>query len=148
MRNNKRPRDRDSSVGEKTGLLTHDVKISPEKFKPLFSLEYITVDDYDMKACNKEEKAIFFDAIYKRSGLTWGQIRQANHEDLGRELLQNDELCKRLRKKAKKPLTDDVELMIFRARNSRPPMRIVGHRDGQIFYILFLDPKGTLYSHD
>ncbi len=117
------------------------------KQTPLFSLQFLKVNKYCPKDCEPSERAIFFDALYKRSCLTWEQIRQISHETLGYEILKNEKINDNLRKNAKMELAPDAPIKIFRAKKDTK-MRIVGHREGRIFYLLYLDRKGDLYSHD
>ena len=145
MTKNKHLKDRDS---QGKNLSTRpSPPIGDDDKKPLFSLEYIGVKKYDLKSCNNEDKAIFLDAIHKRSGFTWKQIKNQSYENgLGWETLQNEKLNMKLRKMATKKLTEDVKIWIFCAK-SETTRRMLGHRDGQVFYILFLDPRGKLYKH-
>lgn len=144
MTKKNRLRHRDSQT---KNLLTPPAPpVDWDETKPLFSLEYIGCKNYDLKCCDHQDKAIFLDAIYKRSGLTWKQIKSQPKDRLGWELLDNDKTNMKLREMAKKKLTEDVKIWVFRAK-SKTIRRMVGHRDRQVFYILFLDPNGSLYEH-
>lgn len=145
MTKRKHLKNRDSSGKNVPAPLS--LLIDYEETKPLFSLEYTTCRGYAVRSCGIQDKAIFLDAIHKRSGLTWKQLRNERYENgLGWEILQNERTNMRLRKMAKKKLTDDVKMWIFRAK-PKTIKRIVGHRENQVFYILFLDPNGSLYEH-
>lgn len=143
MTKNKHLKKRDSQGKN----LSSRPSIDYDEAKPLFSLEYVGVKKYDLKSCTDQDKGIFLEAIYKRSGLMWKQIKSLPYKNgLGCETLTNEEINKKLRERAKKELTDDVKIRIFCVK-PRTKMRMVGHRDGQVFYILFLDPRGDLYTH-
>ncbi len=145
-RRNKRLKDRDSQ-GKKLAP-RQSLRISDDDKKPLFSLEYIGVNTkYGLKSCQVEDKAIFLEAIHKRSDLTWKQIKNEPFKNgLGFELLKDRKLNMKLRRMARKKLTEDAKIRVFCAK-SRTKRRMLGERDGQIFYILFLDPCGEIYEH-
>lgn len=142
----KRFQDRDSQ-GKKIAPRPSPIITDDDK-KPLFSLEYIGINTkYGLKSCQAKDKAIFLDAIHKRSGLTWKQIKYESFKDgLGWEFLKDKKLNIKLRNMARKKLTDDAKIQVFCAK-ARTKKRMLGERDGQIFYILFLDPLGETYEH-
>lgn len=145
MTKNTRLKNRDSKGKH---LSTHpSLPIVDDEAKPLFSLEYITCNKYNLRYCDVKDKAIFLEAIHKRSRLTWKDIKDLPYKNgLGWEPLKDERLNIKLRKMTEKTLTEDTKIWVFCAK-SRTKRRILGQRDGQIFYILFLDPKGKLYKH-
>jgi hypothetical protein len=86
------------------------------------------------------EKAAFADTLAKLSRLTWGEILRSSRQGLGHEKINRSAI------KAAIPqhVTDDVNFIAFRFHGRKP---MVGYRDMEIFYIIWLDRDFTLYDH-
>lgn len=88
-----------------------------------------------------EHKARFAEAIYKRHSLTWSEIKKQNKHALGFEKISVSSI------KVPKPdcITDDMgSYLAFRFRGKAP---MVGYRQKDVFYVLWFDPKFSLYNH-
>lgn len=111
--------------------------ISSNTKKPIFSFEYM-VNNYCVDDCEQNEKASLADALYRRSKLTWAQLSTAPHNKLGYEPIR------KLNVPLPKNIKEDVTIISFRFCGKKP---MVGYRDKQIFYILFLDREFKVYDH-
>lgn len=116
------------------------------KQKPAFSLEYMGVRGYCVSDCDTTQKSSLVDALFLRSQLTWQQLKNEPRDRLGYEILSDPSLNNKLRSKAKKKLSEDDRLKVFRVKTDTK-MRMIGHRVDHIFYILLFDRKGDLYDH-
>ena len=118
----KRAKDRSSKSkiikSRESGITDYD------SYKILFSLEYIGIRNYDLKACGDKEKALFLEAMYKRSGKTWLDIKRDSYQSgIGYEMFKDPKLNDRLTKKTKPNLSEDIKMICFRASNM---MRMIG----------------------
>ena len=107
---------------------------------PVFSLEYMNSGKYGLHACNQRERADFAVALYRRSQLTWNDIKCAQRHGLGFETLPRNAV----RASVPKHVTPDVKIIAFRFSDKRP---MVGYRQRRTFYVLWLDRDFTLYNH-
>jgi len=106
---------------------------------PIFSLEFM-VDGYCVHSCQKDQKAHFAMALYKRSKLTWKELRLAPRDGLGYEKIARNALKVSIPAK----VTEDVDMIAFRCIGQAP---MVGFKLGRIFHILWIDKNFTLYNH-
>lgn len=106
----------------------------------LFSLEHIQ-SSHCLSNCERDEKAAFADALFKRRTLTWQELYQTQRHGLGSEKIHRNAI------KAPIPscVTADVEDFLALRFNSKAPM--VGFRSQNIYYILWIDRDFTLYNH-
>lgn len=105
------------------------------------------VRSYCISDCDTSDKSILLEALFKRSKMTWKDIKDDGHFKLGYEILSDEKLNKKLREKSLKKLSDDARLKVFRAKQGTKK-RIIGHREDHIFYLLYYDRKGDLYNHN
>ncbi len=133
----RRLQDRSTKQGANHGIASHS---SPDMEPPIFSLRYM-VQGYSVADCDKDQKAAFADALWKRSQLTWAQIKGAPRQGLGTEKIS--------RQAIKNPIPSHVmpDVTYFLALRFYHKAPMVGYRTGNIFYILWLDCKFTLYDH-
>lgn len=110
---------------------------------PVFSLEKVQqqVEKYGFPSLDKEKKAFFSDAIYKRSKLSWSELKSAPRHGLGFEKISKTSI------KAPIPcfITDEVKYFLAFRFTGKNPM--VGYRIKNIFYVLWFDSDFTLYDH-
>lgn len=119
---------------------------SPEKIlnyddsHPVFCLRYLQ-DSFDLEVCEQRQQADFAKALRKRSQMTWRQIWAADRHGLGAEKISRGSI------KAPIPphITEDVDFFIALRFSGKAPM--VGYRIRDIFHIVWLDAKFTLYDH-
>jgi hypothetical protein len=98
------------------------------------------VGGYCVESCTRDEKAALAEALFKRSRLTWGELRQCGRHQLGYEKIARTSLKRRVPATVK----DDVEIIAFWFNGLKP---MVGYRDGQVFRVIWLDRAFTLYDH-
>jgi len=106
---------------------------------PVFCLEYLQ-PQFCLSKCQKDEKAAFADALFKRSKMTWAQIIQAPKHGLGSETIERDAILASI----PSHLTEDVRFMALRFKDKAP---MVGYREGRIFHVLWIDRAFKLYKH-
>jgi len=106
---------------------------------PLFCLEYLQ-PEYCLSNCQKEEKAAFADALFKRSKMLWSEIIETGRHAAGCETIKRDAI----RASIPTHLTEDVRFLALRFKGKAP---MVGYREGRIFHILWIDRNFTLYKH-
>lgn len=107
---------------------------------PIFSLEKLQAGKHCLSSMEPRQKAEFADAIFKRKGLTWREIKSLPRQGLGSETLSKNAI------KAPIPnfITDDAStILVFRFGNNR----MVGHRIKDVFYIIWFDYDFSLYNH-
>lgn len=120
-------------------------QISSEKSsvfsKPFFSFQYLTCKDYDLDACSREEKVALVSRLVKLSMMTWDEIHASDRHAYGVEKIPR----KQLKRTVPSSVTEETSFTVFRFTSNKQPM--VGFRTENVFHILFLDPKFSLYEH-
>jgi len=124
--------------GKNISVTSETIESTNDK-TPVFCLEHLQ-PQYCLSKCQKDEKAAFADALFKRSKLSWGQIIQADRHGLGCETIKRDAIQAAI----PSHLTEDVRFIALRFKNKAP---MVGYKEGRIFHILWIDRSFTLYKH-
>ena len=117
----------------------HEGRVSTNKNKPLFGLEYLD-STYSLKACTQPEKAAFSDTLHKLAQITWGDIMNADRHGVGCEIIPQEQIHGSI----PHHLTPEVRILAFRFCSKAP---MVGYREDRIFYVIWLDRNFTLYNH-
>ncbi|RDD29887.1 hypothetical protein CR161_03720 [Prosthecochloris sp. ZM] len=114
-----------------------------DKEPVVFSLKHIQDGDYCFSKLTSDNKGEFAEAIYRRKDFTWTDYYQNSRQKLGCESIPLNQI------KPEKPnvLTPDVG-KVLAIRFARTNGRVVGYRDNNIFYVLWIDCKMSLYDHD
>ncbi len=129
-----------SNAKSKLGISSEEPKNYNDR-PPIFSLEKLQAGPYCLSSLDQKGKADFAMAIFKRKDLKWSEIMQADRHGLGTEKIAKKAI------KAPIPnfLTEDVdELLAFRFSGKKP---MVGFRQRDTFFVLWLDGDFTLYPH-
>ena len=92
-----------------------------------------------MVSCNKNEKAAFADALYRRRKLTLAELRRTSKNGLGYELIKSP-----LNVPLPPNVTPDVKIISFSYIGKAP---MVGYREDRTFNVLWIDPKFRVYDH-
>jgi hypothetical protein len=116
----------------------HPVPRNPSD-KPIFSFEYLN-PAWGLGICEAEEKIALIETVCRLSSMTWSEIRNAPRHGLGTEKIEQHAI------RPGKPacVTGDTTLLAMRFHGKAP---MVGFRNGDVFYLLWLDPKFSLYDH-
>jgi len=107
---------------------------------PAFSLRYVANGDFSIAKCQKKQKAALTTTMSKLSQMTWAQIDSCGRHESGYERISHDQI----RAQIPDHVTEDVNLVSFRFCGKAP---MVGYRDEEVFFILWLDPNFKLYDH-
>ena len=107
----------------------------------VFSLEKLQSGKYCFSTAQKPQKLALISSIFKRRTMTWKDINNAGRHGLGSEKLPRDQI------KAPMPdfITDDVSHFLALRFDGKRPM--VGYKQKNFFYILWLDCNFSLYDH-
>jgi hypothetical protein len=111
------------------------------KMVPLFSLERLQSGAYCLSRLEKDDKAAFADAIFKRKNVTWNEIQQMDRHGLGYEKIAINSINVQV----PKFITEDQTNLIAFRFNGKKPM--VGYRSKNIFYVLWFDYDFSVYGH-
>ncbi|WP_229805335.1 hypothetical protein [Saccharospirillum salsuginis] len=108
---------------------------------PVFSLERLQTGDYCLSKLDKNHKAAFAEAIFKRKNLAWREIARSGRHSLGTEKIPKHQI-----KAAIPPfITEDQDhFLVFRYHGTCP---MVGFRKHDVFYVLWFDHDFSLYDH-
>ena len=107
---------------------------------PIFCFKHLD-NDYGMSNCDQEEKSALVEQLTRLSSLTWNDIKLAPRHGMGSEKIERSSI----RGSIPAFITDDVSFFLaFRFKGLAP---FVGHRNGSILHILYIDSKFTLYDH-
>lgn len=127
-------------AGDGARIKIHDRTAgSTDHLHPIFCLKNLR-RDHCLSKCNKEQKAAFADKLHQLSQVPWIEIRQSHRHKLGSEIIDKDTI------KADIPvfITPDVKILAFRFWKKAP---MLGYKSGEVFHIIWLDPKFELYGH-
>lgn len=117
----------------------HDKAKAPQFEHPIFCLRFLH-KDFSLEQCDKNEKAALVEQIYKLSLMTWSEIMMAPRHGIGSEKISRNSIKPSINKN----FTEDEAILALRFCGMKP---MVGIKRDNIFYILFLDTKFTLYNH-
>lgn len=96
---------------------------------------------YNIDHCSDDQKAMFITKACKLSTMTWNDIKLAPRHGLGSEKINRSSV----RATIPSFISDDVEFFLaFRCFGMMP---FLGHRNGSILHVLYLDPTGEVYKH-
>lgn len=123
------------------------VKVSPEQLNtersiehPVFCFRYLH-NNFNLDNCSDEQKITLLKKLEKLSQLTWNQIQLAPKHGLGAEKIYTNSIHPSM----PSFLSEDVSyLLAFRCFGLMP---VLGHRNGPVLHLLYLDPSGKVYDH-
>lgn len=93
-----------------------------------------------LSGCTSQEKASFADQILQLSQLTWEAITSVGRHQLGYEKIKR----KSIKAAIPQEITEDVNFIAFRCIGKKP---MVGFRDRNIFFVIWIDRSADLYDH-
>jgi hypothetical protein len=120
-----------------------NMKGSTNKLRPAFCFRYLVKDfDFDnlLTANNQAHYKDFLNKIKSLSGLDWETIKNSNRYGNGAEKIDHSSL----KQFPLKCITPDMSILVFHLSGL---FRIIGVRDGKVFYVLYIDPNGRAYKH-
>ena len=108
-----------------------------DRLTPKFCLAHLRELDH----LSPELKADFADALYRRSRITWLEIKQSNRHKLGTELIPVGQI-----KPSMPPRFGDLkQVTVFRYSGLRS---MIGHRVNDVFHVLWIERNfGDVYDH-
>lgn len=134
----KKPRARKDAVsGGKRVKKPEPSESNPDFRCPDFCFHH-TVPGYTVEGCSDQDKIALIEAIWKRSRLTWIEIRMRSRTQLGTEKIHPSSI----RKAIPSGITEDSYFLALRFGQAQ---RIVGYREGSVFHIVWVDPKHEVY---
>lgn len=125
----------------KKGGISAELPPDYDSKPPIFSLERMQVGRYCLSQLDKDHKAAFSDAIFRRRSITWRELKNADRQGIGFEKIAKTAISEKL----PAYVTQDVDcLLAFRFKGKAP---MVGYRVKDVFYVLWFDRDFTLYNH-
>lgn len=112
---------------------------SPNQKRPKFSLEHL-LKSHCLSNCTKDEKAALADRLHQMSQLTWEQIQQSSRKGQGSETIARTSI----NEKIPSSITEDTNILSFRFFGNAP---MVGFRQDEVFFIVWLDRAFDVYDH-
>ncbi|MGK0393470.1 MAG: hypothetical protein ACJA0B_001644 [Alcanivorax borkumensis] len=127
---------------EKQGALVKSQEpVNYDERPPVFSLEKLQSGKYCLSGLDQTHKAMFSDAIFRRKGLTWRDIKTCDRHGLGTEKISKSSIDAPI----PRFITEDVsDFLVFRYNGMNP---MVGYRQRDVFFVLWFDHDFTLYNH-
>lgn len=114
---------------------------SSNSLHPAFCFRHID-EDYSLKNCEKDVQALLSQKLEELGKLNWESIQNAGRKGKGHEKIERNALKKR----QKGDIPGDRKYLSFRLGKGRNSV-FIGYRIGKVFYIVWIDPHGELYSH-
>ncbi|MBL0460841.1 MULTISPECIES: hypothetical protein [Aeromonas] len=122
-------------------ISAQDPSVNYDEHPPIFSLERLQSGNFCLQTLDQEGKANFAEAIFRRKGMMWKDIKQMPKHGLGFEKISKTAIHAAI----PNFITPDVDhFLAFRYHGKRA---MVGYRKNDIFYVLWFDSVFTLYSH-
>ncbi len=116
--------------------------ISTNDRHPAFCFKHIQ-KGFSIDDCSDDKiKAIFVTKLQHLSQTSWREIQQTARKGAGHEIISIDSL----KMPTPKNTPEDRDFLSFRLGGGRNSV-FLGYRDGKIFYIVWIDPNGKIYSH-
>lgn len=124
-----------------TNIKVEPPKVDYDKLPILFSFEKLVGDKYCYNNLIDEDKKQLLESIVKRRAMPWTEIKKTHKHGLGMEKINRGSIKGAI----PKFITEDMDhFLAFRFSGKKP---MVGYREKNIFYILWLDNDYTLYPH-
>lgn len=110
---------------------------------PAFCFRYLHNDFSFKQLISKEEKYTkdFIEKLDKLSKIPWKEIMNTSRYKNGTEIINR----KQIKYSISKEITQDMNILAFHLQDL---FRLIGVRDGKVFYVLFIDINGGCYKHD
>lgn len=115
---------------------------SYDQNKPIFGFHNLHTT-YCFNHADKDLRNEIINWINTLCNMTWDEIKKKPKETYGYEFIYH----KRFKNTKIKPLVHTEKYMVFRINNSNHNTRVLGYREEDKYYLLFLDVKGVLYNH-
>lgn len=112
-----------------------------ESSNVVFSLERVVNGKHCFSKLNKDHKAFFAEAMFRRKDFTWASIQQEDRHGLGCEKIARSSINVAIPKE----VPDDTEYFLAFRYKAKHPM--VGIRRQNIFYVLWFDHDFKVYPH-
>ena len=126
----------------KTPTLSTITAASTNHLHPAFCFRYNTAKQYSIKQFDRDTQASLANTLYELGQLTWNQIIQDNHHGKGCEKIPQNSIKESLPSNT----PGDRKFLSLRLGHGKNSV-IVGWRENKIFYIVWIDPNGKVYSH-
>lgn len=112
-----------------------------EEMPPVFSLERLQGSPFCLSDLDREQKAGFADAVFRRRQVSWRDLKQTGRHGLGFEKIPKTQIKTGI----PRFITEDYNhFLAFRFKGQAP---MVGYRVRNVFYVLWFDPNFELYDH-
>lgn len=96
-----------------------------------------TIDD-----CDNDAKVRLAEKIYKLSNINWNEIQKSPRHAMGHEIINLNSI--RVPLPVKTP--GDRNFLSFRLGGGKKSV-FIGYRERKVFYVVWIDPNGEVYSH-
>jgi hypothetical protein len=107
--------------------------------KPCFCFQYIH-SGYNVSACTDDQKIALVHTLERLSTITWIDIEGSHRHGLGAEKIIRDAI----RPSIPTTIPKDADFLAIRFAGKAP---MIGFRERNIFHIVFLDSKFSVYDH-
>lgn len=114
---------------------------STNQMHPAFCFRHIE-NMYSLKNCDKDTQALLSQKLEELGQLNWENIQKADKKGKGHEIIEQNSLKKR----QKGQIPADRKYLSFRLGKGKNSV-FIGYRQGKVFYVVWIDPHGKVYSH-
>jgi len=132
----RKPKEREEFAQKKIRPRTENPKSSYDE-PPAFSFKYIR-KSHCLDCCTLEEKKDLAEALHKRKDTSWNDLLFAPKNGLGYEKINGGWKVSLPEEHKEK------QMLAFRFSGNKP---IVGFKEREIFYILWIDRAFNVYKH-
>ena len=113
--------------------------ISSNNKRPVFSFANIQ-SSHGLKDCPDKDKIALLDKLSQLSQMTWQEIFQNDRHKTGQEKIP----VKSIKEQVPPCVKADTNLIAIRYKGKAP---MIGYRENEVFYILWIDYDYKVYKH-
>ncbi len=128
------------NAGKQIRLSDESLLRDPSIDYPVFCFRYLD-EKFGFNNCSTEDKVALIERLAKLSKLSWNQIKLSNRHSFGTEQIP----MKQIQSNRPSFVSDDVNSFLAFRFNKLAPF--LGHRNGSVFHIIWIDSKFSLYDH-
>ena len=107
---------------------------------PAFCFRYLH-NDFGLSQLSGQYTQNFITKLDKLSKMSWSEINSNSRYKNGSEIIDRQQI----KQSIPKEITPDMNILVFHLPDL---FRLIGVRDGKVFYVLFIDINGSCYKHD
>lgn len=113
---------------------------STNHLHPAFCFRHVQ-SEFSIGKCDRNTQALLSQKLEELGRLNWNQIQSTSRKGKGHEVIQQNSI-----RAPQAKIPGDRDYLSFRLGKGKNSV-FIGYRVGKVFYIVWIDPNGEVYSH-